>query len=408
MSHLRDRHVTHAFEKLCAHSPLVGIFGHRQVGKTTFLETKTTDSISLDDKMTQKWAEESPSEFLRARTAKRSAIDECQLAPALFPALKLWVQKQKRPGQFILSGSVRFTSRRAIRESLTGRLASVELFPLVLSEIRSDVLPDFLPRALAASSFSGFKSHTPIASRIHTSHLKDYQTYLELGGLPGLCFVRDSQTRSRMLQDILRTLLDRDLRLVHETPLPYSDIIAFCSELARTPLEPFSATHASRAVGLAPRTIQHLLQAFEALFLVRRLPIEGGGRSGFLILFEDQLEQNFLAQNRLTDLDKQVGLLYRNARAQFEYRLGATPTYFHFRTRGGSTIPLAIRTEHGVLGLMPRRSQDLLTRADRASFKSFLSAYSNSKVLVITDSPDERDFEALSDRVLIAPVTAVF
>jgi len=378
------------------------------VGKTTFLETQSSDYVSLDDSEVRKLAEVDPLKFLGKMEAKRSAIDECQLAPALFPALKLHVQRNKRPGQFLLSGSVRFTSRRVIRESLTGRLASVELFPLVLSEIRSDSLPDFLPRALVARGFSGFADVTSLTSREHSSRFKDYKTYLELGGLPGLCFIRDSQARNRLLQDILRTLLDRDLRLVYETPLPYTDLLGLCVLLAKTPLQPFSVTKASRELGLAPRTIQHLLHALESIFLIRRIPIEGGGSRGFLVWFEDQFEQNFLAKNRLDPSINKTLLQFRNGRAQFEYRLGPTPAYFHFRTRGGAMIPLAIRTEEGVLGLLPRPTMDQISRADRAAIKSFLSAYAGGKVIILTDTPGDIAFEAIDDRTLVAPVTAAF
>ena len=346
----RERHVSHAFRKLCAIRLSGDLWSSASPEKLHFSKPNLR-LRQLDETTVRDSAERSPRDFLRGLTGRLSAIDECQLAPALFPALKLWVQKNKRPGQFLLSGSVRFTSRRIIRESLTGRLASVELFPLVLSEIRADTLPDFLSRTLSVVSISGIPPESTFSSKVHQSRLKDYHTYLELGGMPGLCFVRDSQARSRLLQDILRTLLDRDLRLVYETSLPFNEIFNLCCELARTPLQPFSVTQVSRATGLAPRTIQHLLQAFESIFLIRRIPLEGGGRNGYLIWFEDQFEQNFLANHRLSDLEKKVGLLYRNARAQFEYRLGATPYYFHFRTRGGAVIPLAIRTDDGVLGL---------------------------------------------------------
>jgi predicted AAA+ superfamily ATPase len=80
----------------------------------------------------------------------RTALDECQLAERLFPALKERVRKDKRPGQFYLSGSVRFTSKRLIRESLTGRIMTADLFPLTLSELDRGELPDWLPRLVRA------------------------------------------------------------------------------------------------------------------------------------------------------------------------------------------------------------------------------------------------------------------
>jgi hypothetical protein len=88
--------------------------------------------------------------FAAALKLPRTALDECQLAERLFPALKERVRKDKRPGQFYLSGSVRFTSKRLIRESLTGRIMTADLFPLTLSELDRGELPDWLPRLVRA------------------------------------------------------------------------------------------------------------------------------------------------------------------------------------------------------------------------------------------------------------------
>lgn len=406
MPHTRNRHIKPAFQKLCSHSPIVGVFGHRQVGKTTFLEAQSSDYLSLDDETQLRSAQADPKQFLCRLKGQRSAIDECQLAPPLFPALKLWVQKHKRPGQFLLSGSVRFTSRKAIRESLTGRLATVELFPFVLSEIRQDELSDFICRALDAPSFIGFSTGQSLTTSARQNLKKDYEKYLDLGGLPGICFIREPQSRERMIQDLLRTVLDRDLRLVYETSLPFSDLSLLCRELAQTPLIPVEIASLARRTRLSPNTLKHLLHAMESIFLVRMLPIEGGGRKGFIAWFEDQYEQNFLAQNKLSIEAKRVGLAYRNARAQFEYRLGTTPHYFHYLTRAGSSIPLAIRTESGVLGILPLESSSQLTRAAKGAISSFLRSYNNSKVLVTLDHCEEP--RVLDARVLVAPVTLVY
>jgi hypothetical protein len=406
MPHARTRHVGPAFQKLCSFSPIVGIFGHRQVGKTTFLETHSNDYRSLDDGVTLRAAQSNPSQFLTQLKGSRSAIDECQLAPLLFPALKLWVQRHKKPGQFLLSGSVRFTSRRAIRESLTGRISTVELFPFVLSEIRQDELPDFLCRALEATSFANFLLGPGLSANDRSLRQKDYDRYLDYGGLPGLCFIRESRSRDRLMQDILRTVLDRDLRLVYETPLPFSDLNALCIELAMSSLKPIEIAATTRKIGIAPRTLKHLINAMESIFLLRALPIEGGGRKGVITWFEDQYEQNFFAQNKLSIEAKRVGLAYRNARAQFEYRLGATPSYFYYLTRAGSSIPLAIRSEKGVLGILPLESSRQLTRATKGAIYSFLRSYNNSKVLVTLDANEKA--HVLDDRVLVAPVTLVY
>ena len=126
MPHLRNRYVQDLIRKAKAHSPLIGILGHRQVGKTTVLESMCKAYVTLDVRSQLILANENPEEFLKLNSKYFQGIDECQLSPDLFPALKEHVRKNKSPGQYLLSGSVRFTSRNAIRESLTGRIINFE------------------------------------------------------------------------------------------------------------------------------------------------------------------------------------------------------------------------------------------------------------------------------------------
>ena len=65
-------------------------------------------------------------------------LDEVQYAPALFRHLKVAVDSNRgRNGQFLLTGSQRFTLMKGISESLAGRADIVELETLSLSEIRA-------------------------------------------------------------------------------------------------------------------------------------------------------------------------------------------------------------------------------------------------------------------------------
>jgi AAA domain len=89
-----------------------------------------------------------PSEETDIGLSVDTDIDEAQLFPALFPALKAHVRINKRKGQFLLSGSVRFTSKADIRESLTGRIVSLELLPFTISGAAGVPLPDLRERLL--------------------------------------------------------------------------------------------------------------------------------------------------------------------------------------------------------------------------------------------------------------------
>lgn len=109
MAHERKRHLTALLANLSALSPLIGLLGHRQVGKTTLLEAISQHYVTFDDEQTLAAARVNPAAFLTALRSLGTALDECQLAEGLFPALKERVRKDRRPGQFYLAGSVRFS-----------------------------------------------------------------------------------------------------------------------------------------------------------------------------------------------------------------------------------------------------------------------------------------------------------
>ena len=91
----------------------MGVLGHRQVGKTTLIGDLCHRYYTLDDEDSRAHLANSSSEFLREISGPGLvALDEVQLLPSLFPALKEWVRKHKAPGQFLISGSVRFTSQK--------------------------------------------------------------------------------------------------------------------------------------------------------------------------------------------------------------------------------------------------------------------------------------------------------
>lgn len=130
MPHERQRHLAPLLSKTMRFSGIVGVFGHRQVGKTTLAHRLGSAYVTLDDPVQLNRAQRDGAQFLselresspKQRSSRPAVIDECQMAPPLFPALKEWVRTHPKPGQFLLTGAVRFSSRRAIRESLTGRM----------------------------------------------------------------------------------------------------------------------------------------------------------------------------------------------------------------------------------------------------------------------------------------------
>lgn len=403
MPHIRRRHLQEPFDKLIRNARIVGILGHRQVGKTTFLQRVAKEYVTLDDEDCLKRALTSPKAFISAMKANRSGIDECQLAPGVFPAMKVCIGTSQIPGRFILTGSVRFTSRRAIRESLTGRISNLELYPFVLTEIEGESNSSFLFEALRAARIENLVAIAEQARSRYKSRTKAIYKYLEQGGLPGLFHIRERSTRDNLLRDLTETILDRDLRLVYRTSLPYQRIHDYCEALATSPFQITRPGTLSKKLRIAESTQQHLLYALESVFLVRRIPLEGDYK-GDLFWFEDQSERAHFASSGSWDDDDWNTLIYRNARAQFNYRLGEQAQYFHFRTRGGARVPLAIRMSQGVLGIIGIRSRADINISLKRSADSFLRCYNHSKVVFLTQ--EGKNSEVINDRIGVFPAQA--
>ena len=164
--------------------PVVAIQGARQPGKS-FLARHLLKEILPESKYLtfdqQTWkaeAQRAPHTFLTDHSGSGLLIiDEAQKVPAIFDAVKFEVDQNRIPGKFLLLGSTEFSKLAQIRESLTGRMGRVRLFPLILAETLS---PESLSRSIER---------------------KQVLQYLHLGGMPGFFSVRDLEERSALIQD---------------------------------------------------------------------------------------------------------------------------------------------------------------------------------------------------------------
>lgn len=129
--------------------PVILLTGARQVGKTTLLEhcaPKDYRYVTLDDPELAALASTDPALFFQ-RFPPPIIIDEIQYAPELFRAIKLIVDRDKKPGQFWLTGSQKFHLMQGVTESLAGRVAVLDLLGLSRAEMnqRASAAEPYLP-----------------------------------------------------------------------------------------------------------------------------------------------------------------------------------------------------------------------------------------------------------------------
>jgi len=214
--------------------PAVVLTGARQTGKTSTLRRLFPDHdfVSLDLPSEAEQAEKEPTLFLQRHPAP-VIIDEAQYAPALFRHLTRTVDADRgRPGQFLLTGSQKFTLMKGVTESLAGRADILELETLSLAEIRG--------------------AHPELA----------IEETLVRGGFPELHAQPDIDTAA-FYNSYLATYLERDVRSLANVG-SLRDFERFLRACALRSANLLNKADLARDVGVAPSTVNQWLSVLEA------------------------------------------------------------------------------------------------------------------------------------------------
>ncbi len=404
MPHLRERYLTSLIKTTLKASSIVGVVGHRQTGKTTLLEQLCAEYSTFDDELHLKLAQADPRGYLANRTSP-FGIDECQLAPEIFSALKEEVRVNKKMGRFLISGSVRFTAIEDIKESLTGRIIDLELLPMGITEA------NHLPSSDLSELFT--TSDPLVTLKARPLLKKPWQAwaheYCIKGGLPGICFLRSKSLRVRKLRSHLKTVLDRDLRLVTKTRVDLRTLKRLAEELATQQGEKLEIDLLSRKIGIARNTLRRILSGLEAIFLIRQVALIGD-LSGTVTFWEDQGVATFLQEERgvvadstlSTSIDM-IRVLWSQIHQQVAYAIDHQIQIAQYRTRGGAYLPLALQLGGRWVGFSLCDGPTPTAKVIRSA-KSFQQSYPKSRVYLLTLG---KDFRSLGDELFEVPLGAV-
>ena len=257
------RHLAPVVQAALADTPVVCVLGPRQSGKTTLVRQLAPQRayFSLDDDRYQQAANDDPIGFV-ASLPSEATLDEVQRAPGLLPAIKLAVDRDRRPGRLLLTGSANLLLLPSVTESLAGRMEIVELHPLTEAEkarspgrFLADLLSGALkPHLAAAQSEPG---PTALAER------------LVAGGYPEP-LTRSPFRAQQWHRQYLRSIIERD---VAETArVKDADEVGRLLELlALRSASLLSVSTLARELGLHRESVERYLAVLERLYLVRRL-----------------------------------------------------------------------------------------------------------------------------------------
>lgn len=259
--HYLPREITPRLLKAMRQLPVVVVSGLRQTGKSTLLQNETGlakghSYRTLDDFATLTAARNNPNSLLEGPTI----LDEVQRCPELLVALKQRVDEQRRPGQFILSGSANLALLGHVTETLAGRAGYFTLHPMTRREQNSQTarIP-FLVEFLKAPDLIARTKSDPITEK-----------EVLRGGLPPACLDPEDSV-SEWFRAYVQTYVERDVRQLTQI----TDLVAFrtLAQLAalRTG-QVLVISSLARDAKLNSVTAGRYLDLLEASFLIRRLP----------------------------------------------------------------------------------------------------------------------------------------
>ena len=255
-----QRHIQAILKQLMAQFPAILVTGPRQVGKSTLLQYSAPEYgyVSFDDPLLLTQAKEEPNLFLLNHTAQ-VILDEVQYAPELFSLLKLHIDKQKRNGMYLLSGSQAFELMHNVSESLAGRIAILKLSGLSLREIQSIPFYDaFVP------------SQTYLAAREpHLQAPENIWNTIHQGYMPRL--YEQTVNWDIYYASYVSTYIERDVRQLTQIS-SISDFTRFMVAIAARSGELLNYSSVAQDVGVSVDTIKRwvgILQTSGIVYLLQ-------------------------------------------------------------------------------------------------------------------------------------------
>ncbi len=231
--------------------PAILLTGARQTGKTTLLRALFPDHhyVTLDLPSVAAQAEENPDRFF-SEHPEPVIIDEIQYAPGLFRHLKRRIDQNRHDmGNWILTGSQKFSLMKGVSESLAGRIAVIELEGLS-SEEASPGSADFDPLILRGGFPELWRLRELDSDLFFSSYLatyleRDVRQILNIGSLRDFeRFIRLLASRNAQLLDM--TGLGRDLGISAKTAGAWVSVLEASGQI--TLLEPWFGNVGKRIV----------------------------------------------------------------------------------------------------------------------------------------------------------------
>ena len=279
MNQYLERHLGHAIQERLRVMPAVVITGARQTGKSTLVRDAGDPSrkyMTLDDLDTLDAAQQDPQSLVGG--SQPLTLDEVQREPRLLVSVKREIDRGRRPGQFLITGSANLLLMRRSSESLAGRAVYLTLWPMTRGEQRGLGTCGIWEELLAKADLEW---PDVLSGRPDTA--EDWRSLARRGGFPDpVLHMISDRDRAVWFDGYVQTYLERDIRdLSSISSLPEFRRLMRAASLRVGQI--LNQTDMGRELRISQPTVSRWLDLLETSYMLVRLPAYSVNRTKRLI-----------------------------------------------------------------------------------------------------------------------------
>ncbi|MCL2248087.1 MAG: ATP-binding protein [Oscillospiraceae bacterium] len=267
------RNVESILRDTLSDTPVAVLQGARQVGKSTLTQMVSKDvksmSVTLDSEDVLMAAKGNTYEFISQFPEGLLIIDEVQRCPELLTAIKMSVDRDRRVGRFLLTGSANLLTLRDANESLAGRAETIILQPFSVGE-KMGIKEDFAGNLLSRDILPYLRGATPLTRA-------DYVKLIIDGGYPDAQH-RSGKRKGAYFRNYINRVLDHDAAEL--SGLSHIDRMQQIYKiLAGNSSQIYVRANMSRLIGIPESSMNGYIHLLDDLCLLNTLPAWGNNYS---------------------------------------------------------------------------------------------------------------------------------
>lgn len=391
-------------QEYLAQFPCVAVIGARQSGKTTLVRMLPDEWQQFDLERMSDFDQvvRDPELFLRLYPEK-TVIDEAQMLPEIFPALRVAIDDdRKQKGRFVITGSSSPDLQHNVSESLAGRVAVIEMSPLLWAEINDE--QDVSPVIRRLASLRQEADPRELIKGLHErGTLKDAHRYWFRGGYPEPWLAGDESFFRHWTDQYIDSYLNRDIaRLFPKlNQVRFRQFLGMMSGLSGDVL---NYAEIARNLQVSQPTARDYFEIAHGTFLWRQLPAyDRNVRKRVVKHPKGYLRDSGLLHRllRIPDLAALYthprcgrsweGMVIEEVLRQFN-ALGETVHAFHYRTSAGAEIDLVLEGDFGLLPIEVKYGQKVDSRSLR-TMREFIQEHGCRLGMVISNERAPRMYD---------------